>query len=191
MGKVATLAEVRAAQRFLSMLHAPTQSNLLIIAVVAWMRVEGKGFDIGEAARAILKRSIFTPTLPGPYMGWAQYNANMKAQAESYQLVLAAARHNQPADFLYALALTSWDSNHYGGYGNGLIDAAKNALLKMYGTFTGLTLPTPKVKVPKPPPPPTQIAAKLHQVPDRPYLDGYQMRGFYEARNGAVPDLPR
>jgi hypothetical protein len=184
---LATLAEVKRAKRFLSLIHAPTTDSLLLIAVVAWMRIEGRGFDVDAAAKRLLKAAIYEPMHASPFgkkYDYTYINAQRRALAEQYALVITAARQAQPADFLYALAISAWDANHFGGFPN-------NALIKMYQSFTGLTLPASKTKVPKPPPLPTQIAPKLHLPPPTSYIVGYETQGFYLARNGPIPDLPR
>lgn len=182
-GNVATYAEVQKAKKFLSLINAPTNNNYLILAVVAWMRVEGPDFDVYAAANQLIKGSVYTPVdlnLP-KNMESEQNEANraLMEVAKQYQLILAAAKSGLPSDFLMALALSNWDQKHYGGLNQ------NNALFTTYSSFTGLTLAPPQASTQKP------VVVRQPKVPpvlrppvyDRDQPDGFEAARFYRARH--------
>ncbi|HET7070149.1 MAG TPA: hypothetical protein VFI40_04950 [Nocardioides sp.] len=188
---VATLSEQRQAKVFLSLLHAPTNNNQLIIAVVAWMRLTGRTWDARLMAQRILTSSVYTPVSAselGPY-GYAVAETNQLLQrlAATYKLVIAAARNGLAVDFLIALAETNLSPTHYGVTTN-YADPRQNQLLAAYSGFTGLQLPAqeplrpPASATPKPPKIPTVL-----QPPPSPatadYLDPYASARFYWDRH--------
>lgn len=205
---VATLAEVNLAKRFLRLIGARATNNQLILAVVAWIRVEGRAFDASRFANRLLAGAKYTPLtftplkVPGGLppeerqaiidyneAGQARVdalNAAAKAKADAYKLILAAARHDLAADFLYAIALSSWDTRHYGGYNpaDGSIQASQNSLLLTYSRFTGITMPTPPQPAqpkPQPIPEPPTILRPPNLLIVNP--DPYAPRKFYDARH--------
>ena len=184
---IASLHEQAQARVFLRLIHASTKDNLLILAVVAWMRVVGKSWSPRLMAQKLLHATVYRPLDPilGRKRGLdlGKLNAERKAEAQLYQLAVSALRHGHAPDFLVALALTDFSSNHYGATTNAA-DPTENKLLSVYASFTGLALaPQPPAKPPKPP-----YQPKIPRVLQPPsfahsYLDGFAAQRFYDARH--------
>jgi hypothetical protein len=110
-------------------------------------------------------------------------------KAYGYQLALNALKHggNQAAlDFLAALAMSSWDAAHYGAHDwLEAYNPAKNHLLRVYTSITGVQLGDPHPK-PKPKPKPIPILPRdfNYQVVVRNYLDPWRASDLYKRRKG-------
>lgn len=201
MANVANEREVAAAQAFLRFLGANWRSNLLIIAVVAWMRQESGGlshvignnpFNLRPGADDAMYRSGIRKSKNGNghFSVYATLENGLVATANrllkagndwrGYGLIVRAARAGSPVDFLTAIALSAWDAGHYGL-------PKDNHLLRVYASFTGLKLPAPKSTEPKP----TKAARKIPPAPavlrapnlEMHYLDGYDSGRFYRERH--------
>ena len=68
---IASLHEQAQARVFLRLIHASTKDNLLILAVVAWMRVVGKSWSPRLMAQKLLHATVYREALAGRGFGIA------------------------------------------------------------------------------------------------------------------------
>lgn len=178
----------------------------IIAAVAAWFYQESGGaksvignnpFNIRPGMVSFMAIGVRTSTKGnGKFLVFASLSAGFAAtayllihanKAYGYQLALNALKHggNQAAlDFLAALSQSSWDAAHYGA--NDWLDAynpAKNHLLNVYTSITGVQLGDPHPK-PKPQP---KVIPRIprdfnYQVVVKNYLDPYAAADLYNRR---------
>jgi hypothetical protein len=176
--------EIRFAYRLLTALGITVNSGYLLFAVIAWNRKLGA-------------------TNP--------YSVARKLRSDDYATILKVLRRGgvdteqeqqtQAFDFLAALALSKWDSNHYstltpeqqakyGEYPASSIDTYdpwKNSLFLVWVKLLGTKVTIPAdllgddatIEAPKP----TQVRAKLHRPGEYAYLSGEDAVHFLEARS--------
>ena len=220
-------AELTFAYKLLYWLGANLSSWPLILAVVAWVRKEGgvvnrhnnplnirnSRFAVGYwYSRGNGRFSIFSSLDQG-----ARASAEfLKQHAYGYPRIVAAARRSaksdadkaeQARDFIYALGLSGWSSDHY-GYGRNATRRAhmteaelynKSAIIPIWAALmrlSGLTLP--REALPQPPPPKTPPTPKRPTYPKVPkpfdptqvekdYIDPYELYNWYAKRNEPTP----
>lgn len=203
-----TEKEVRFARSFLKYLGANQVNGYLLLAVIAWMRQESGQTYLGNNPFNIRKSPFAsgyrqTRNGNGKFAIFANLDvaakatvAFLKANAKfgNYGPIIAAARRatgkdggvQQALDFLTAIAISKWDSAHYGAADG---DLGKNHLIKVWATLTGTSIPKqwfvdPKPK-PKPPPKPPfrQVVQRYHYpVPTADFIKPYAGKAFYEDR---------
>lgn len=211
MAKVATVAEVKAAQAFLKTIGADYKNQDLIRGVIAWFHQESGSiakvlgnnpFNIRNDPNAIGYRqtkgngsfAIFA-TLEEGFQAAARLllrgMLNDKDDYRGYGLIIKAARRGDILDFLTAIAISKWDAGHYGYTPD---HPENNHLIGAYNAITGLTMPVPKPPKPKPrqlPKRPRDIPAPFQPTP---FLDagavGRSYRERHRNRMGNVADDP-
>jgi hypothetical protein len=134
--RAATAKEVTYAIVFLRYLGADYHNNEMIRAVVAWFRQEGglganlignNPFNIRPGVASRLSSGVRTSTKGnGKFLIFATLTKGIQAAAlvlkelaphYGYGAVIRAAKAGEAVEFLAALALSSWDSAHYGVVG--------------------------------------------------------------------------
>lgn len=212
MSNVAQVGEVVAAQAFLRAIGANYQSTDLIYAVVAWMRTSEGGranlwgnnpFNLRASTARFIPSNLIAGTKYrigyGTLLRFATLTDGVKAMAAylkgvvkvaggswlGYGLILRAFKAGNPVDSLIAIALSAWDAAHY-GFDTSNRDPsaalAKSAIYKVYASFTGLQMPTPKQ--PKPAPPKPEAPNDLPAPPlAHPYIEPHRAAAFYRERH--------
>jgi len=113
---------------------------------------------------------------------------------------VAAWQVEQATDFLYAIALSKWSSDHY-GYGkkpNQHMSLAelfnKNKIIPIWQGLLGfkVTIPADSETMlkEKPPPYPHQPRTLAHNIPTRDYIDPYGSYSWYSDRHESPPVVP-
>lgn len=141
-------------------------------------------------------------TYPGKLLRYATLAKGFEALAyvlmagsksSGYQLALNALKRGgnaAAADFLAAIAMSTFDAGRYGATDwLTAYDASKNQLLSAYTKIGGVQLLNPRQPRPKPVKPPPKLPRDLtYQPPSRTYLDpwaagrSYRGRGKVDAR---------
>lgn len=215
MARTVTYADTVAVQGFLTYLQKNysklinPKDTFLIAAVAAWWYQEGRGsignnpFNIRPGMTSFMSSGVRQTKTNGQFLMFASLTKGFEAAAYllihasktyGYQLAIAALKQggNQGAvDFLAALARSSWDAARYGT--TDWLDAynpAKNHLLSVYGSITGIQLSDPNPK-PKPKPSPTPSGGASSPLRDfnynltvRNYLDPWLAGRRYDRRHG-------
>lgn len=215
MANVVVVQERQAAQAFLRAIGANWQNNDLIYAVVAWMRQESGGIKsiIGNNPFNIRPTGSIDPNLiagirqskngNGLFLIFKSLAAGLTATAQlllraghdwrNYDRIIRAFRQGSALDALTAIALSAWDSGHYGYHAGDPL--GNNHLVQVYASFTGMQIPKPvphNPKTPKPqhkpplPPLPRDLAVP---VIVRTYLHPYDARDFYRARRDKATNI--
>ena len=206
--------EVRWARAFLHALHGNEQNGYLLFAIIAWMRGEAGPWSKNNPLG--LKAGNRLMSFPS-YTASAQYAAKrlLAKGKDDYRLIVRklqatpvkeALQIEQARNFLYSLALSSWDPQHYGmlqqvydynihAYRTSLDPAAvdKNRLLAIWYALTGTHIPkdwfVDQVRTAPAKKRPSQPDSHAGGVPRAEYLDPYAAQRFYEARRHAADDL--
>lgn len=187
----------------------PAANLYLILAIVAWVRSESGKTYLGNNPLNI-RNSPFasgyrqTRNHNGHFAIFANLDVAAKASASflmknkgvGYEPIIAAAKRtggteeqkvNQARDFLTAIAMSKWSSDHYGAADG---NVTTNKLIAVWASLTGhpiprewlvTTKPTPPSPKPKPPVQPPGNAFIGSGVRHE-YVDPYAARNFYEAR---------
>jgi hypothetical protein len=154
-----TKAEIRFAVAFLRYMQGNWRNQLLITAVIAWLRQESGSLKRVIGNNPFNIRPGMTNKFANGYRcgkhGCFQTFATLEKAAQAtayllmhgshaygYYVIVAAARrletndkrmNEQALDFLTALAMSSWDGSHYGAKDG---DASKNHLVKVWVSLT-------------------------------------------------------
>lgn len=200
-----TETEVRFARALLHALHANETNGYLLLAVIAWMRAESgqhylgnNPFNIRNSSYAIGYRQT---AKNGHFAIFKDLGTAAKATAAflvtnaaigHYAPIIAAARRGsgsdngvtQAIDFLTALAMSKWSSDHYGAADG---DKTTNRLIKVWAGLTGTPIPASwfqdTKKPPKPPKPKfRQGVSTLHTPSPADYIQPHTAESFYHAR---------
>jgi hypothetical protein len=216
-----TKNELLFAKGLIKALKGNVNNVYLLLAVVAWIRKEGTGFKywnplnirnskyaIGKwgtsngGGFAIFKDMATAIKATAAFLKanlWAGYDAIIGAAMQFPDHKDYQAEQMQAVNFLNAIALSKWSSDHYGTtkHPETLTAAelyAKNGLIKIWAGLLGIKFsmpadpvkPKPKPKK-KPPPAPRPTFTPLQK---RDYLDGYAAKAFLDARVKSPPLAP-
>jgi hypothetical protein len=220
MSRVISYQETLAIEAFLGYLRKNysklinPKDTYLIAAVGAWFYQESGGiknvignnpFNIRPGITSFLASGVRTSTRGnGKFLVFATLARGFEAaayllihanKAYGYQLALNALKHggNQAAvDFLAALSQSSWDAAHYGA--NDWLEAynpARNHLLRVYMSITGVQLGNPVRPKPKPKPKPVPRLPRdfNYQVVVKNYLDPYAAMDLYRRRHRSTSGI--
>lgn len=102
-----------------------------------------------------------------------------------FAFIIKAFKAGNPADAMQAIVMSAWDASHYGyDPSNPDPNAALQAtsLYKVYASFTGLQMPTPKQPRPSPPRPAPPRDLPSPPLP-HPYIDPAAAGRFYRERH--------
>lgn len=209
-----TEREVRLARAFLKRIHGNQVNGYLLLAVIAWLRAGLKRGD--KFMRTLSKYSAATAGI----LLADKLRARIKAKPANYRGLLAriddtskvaAQQADQARDFLMSIAMSSWDSSHYGWRpgkdGYWLTRALPNgstetiwvppvaekppSLIALWASLTGGTIPnawfidkttTTTQKTTVKKTPPRQPRSLEHALIRGEYIQPYAARAFYEAR---------
>lgn len=226
--------ERRFAYQFLRYLGANLTNQYLYYAVIAWMRKESgttyignnpfnlrPGKDDAKYRSGVRKSkrknggyfSVY-PSLTAAARATAQRLIRAGSDYRKYNSIVNIARRQtkdeegQAWDFLAALALSKWSSDHY-GTGKAVTvktyDKAKNALVPIWAGLVNYAAkhrlknlvpldaakpwdaPAKKPAKPKPAPPKANDRLPSQARPN--FLEPYDAYGFYEARRRPTPVL--
>lgn len=192
-----TERQVRFARAFLHAIHANESNGYLILAVVAWLKLDKDVqhfYHFGSytaGAQALARVLLYNPRRrqKGYRAVVAALRGSRKDQKNEKGKVIAGSGNAlQARDFLTALAMSKFERSHYGSAdGNELT----NLLMKKWYHLTG-GAPIPDawfidyVKTKQPAKaakePPRQPRSLVHVLPKPDYLQPYAARIFYEER---------
>jgi len=202
---IVTRREHRAAKVFIRTLGA-TLSVDLVAAVVAWMRAESGSnyrgnnpFNIRAFNKTPGPGAIGIRHIPGNgyFNVYATLGDGLRAAANKlirlrksygYGLIIRAAKHGGPGDFLLAVAMSSWSSGHYGWS----LKSPNNSLVRIYNEISGVAnLLTKAEKHQKrlPKRPDVKPNATLRPLETHPYLNAYAIKTAYDEKHKTVEPL--
>jgi hypothetical protein len=204
-----TEREVRFARSFLKYGKFNQQNTYLLLAVIAWMRAEvgvNMKFMYNKNNPFNIRKSRFAYAYRrtngnGSFAMFSSLDVAAKATVAflsenatfgKYGPILAAGRRgasgdkalqSQAIDFLTAIAMSKWSSDHYGSADGNI---ATNRIIKLWAGITGQPIPAAwfqdTKKVVKRKVIPRQPRALQHVLPETNYLQPYAAANFYDER---------